>query len=66
MKTNFVADGKISYDSETYELKIKLTKAKLGHLSVKNPSKYLKNISDNEYIKDGNIVYPLNLALYHY
>lgn len=61
LKTNFVADGKISYDSETYELKIKLTKAKLGHLSVKNPSKYLKNISDNEYIKDGNIVYPLNL-----
>lgn len=61
LKTNFVADGKISYDSSTYELKIKLTKAKLGHLSVKNPAKYLKKISDNEYIKDGNIVYPLNL-----
>ena len=61
LKTNFVADGNVSYDSESSELKIRLTKAKLGHLSVKNPSKYLEKVSDSEYIKNGNIVYPLKL-----
>lgn len=60
VKTTFEAKGIAAYDSQSSNLTMEFTKAKLGHVSL-NPTKILKKITDSEYIKDGKIVYNLDL-----
>ena len=64
LHSNFSATGTLSFDAGTEgeypKLKIKLTKAKLGRLTIKNPSKYLKNV-ESEYIENGLITLPLEI-----
>jgi len=65
LKTNFSATGTVAFENnedDTYpKLVITLTKAKLGHLSVKNPSKYLAKAGDSENLVDGSFVFPLEI-----
>lgn len=60
LSTNFTAVGKAEYSTTDTNFVFTFKKAKLGHISI-NPTSILKEVN-SDYIKDGKVVYPLDLA----